>query len=316
MMPQFASVQARTVNWQNIHTGICMLSIGLFKKVILADSLAPTVNEGFNSTELLPFHQAWLTSLSYSLQLYFDFSGYTDMAIGSALLCNIRLPANFNSPYQATDIQDFWRRWHITLSRWLRDYLYIPLGGNRHGLVHSYTALIMTFLLGGLWHGASWTFVFWGALHGAASVIHKGWQTTGWKLPAFPSWLLTFLFINFAWVFFRADTFSGALGILESMAGLHGFAPSADLLAIIENVFTVNTWNPFLDGWWGRRLLLVCFSMLIALLLPNSSVFAEKSLLSLNKSVSAVLLGIFSGSVIFYTLFMIAGINSFIYFYF
>ena len=156
------------------------------------------------------------------MQLYFDFSGYTDMAIGSALLFNIRLPINFNSPYKARSIQDFWRRWHITLSRFLRDYLYLPLGGNRGRLARTLANLLVTFALGGLWHGASWMFVIWGALHGAAMVIHRVWRGFGVALPGWLAWLITFNFVNVAWVFFRAKELKDAIKVLRGMAGLNG----------------------------------------------------------------------------------------------
>jgi hypothetical protein len=168
----------------------------------------------------LDFFAAWATSLSYTFQLYFDFSGYCDMAIGAALLFNIRFPLNFNSPYKALDIQDFWRRWHMTLSRFLRDYLYIPLGGNRHSAWRTYFNLMATFTLGGLWHGASWMFVIWGVLHGAALVVHRLWRTLGRPMPGFLAWPLTFLFINVSWVFFRAKTFDDATRVLRGMVNL------------------------------------------------------------------------------------------------
>src|SRR5262249_26994629 len=159
------------------------LSIGLVKKVCLADPLAPLAEAGFAHPESLSAAGAWLAVLAYTLQIYFDFSGYTDMALGAARLFNIELPINFDSPYHSATIRDFWRRWHITLSRFLREYLYIPLGGNRHGAARTVLAVMATFLLGGLWHGAAWTFVAWGALHGAALVAHRGWQRTGLSLP-------------------------------------------------------------------------------------------------------------------------------------
>lgn len=144
------------------------------------------------------------------------------MAIGTALFFNIRLPINFNSPYKALDIQDFWRRWHITLTRFLRDYIYIPLGGNRVSDLHVYCNLMATFLIGGLWHGAGWTFVFWGFLHGAGLIIHRVWKNTGLRLPRMIAWLVTFNFVNIAWVFFRAKTWNDAMRVLKGMAGLTG----------------------------------------------------------------------------------------------
>lgn len=173
MMPQFDSIKSKVINYKNIAAGLFLFSIGLFKKVVIADTFAQWANAGFDSAQTLNIIEAWATSLSYTFQLYFDFSGYTDMALGVALMFNIRLPINFNSPYKALDIQDFWRRWHITLSRFLRDYIYIPLGGNRNSELRTYSNLFTVFLVGGLWHGASWMFIIWGALHGVAIVIHR-----------------------------------------------------------------------------------------------------------------------------------------------
>ncbi|WP_372998783.1 MBOAT family protein [Sulfurimonas sp.] len=220
MMPQFASRWNLAKNYKNIATGLFIFSIGLFKKVVIADTFATWATNGFDNAEVLNLIEAWVTSLSYTFQLYFDFSGYTDMAIGLALLFNIRLPINFNSPYKATNIQDFWRRWHITLSRFLKDYIYIPLGGNRKGNFRTYNNLMATFILGGIWHGAGWTFVFWGFLHGFALVIHKAWGKLEFKLWSWLAWLITFNFINIAWVFFRAKEWRDALKVLSSMFSL------------------------------------------------------------------------------------------------
>ncbi len=220
MMPQFASTQTQKLNLHNITLGIFIFSMGLFKKVVIADTFAIWANRGFDVAESLNLIAAWFTSLSYTLQLYFDFSGYTDMAIGIALLFNIKLPSNFNSPYKALSIQDFWRRWHITLSRFLRDYIYIPLGGSRKGELLTYTNLMITFILGGIWHGAGWTFLFWGFLHGTALVVHRIWTKLGFRLWRWLAWLITFNFINIAWVFFRANEWGDAIKILSAMFSL------------------------------------------------------------------------------------------------
>ncbi len=222
MMPQFASKWNLVKNYKNIVTGLFIFSIGLFKKIVIADLFASWVTIGFDEAPVLNFFEAWATSLSYTFQLYFDFSGYTDMAIGAALLFNINLPINFNSPYKALDIQDFWRRWHITLSRFLRDYLYIPLGGNRKGLFRTYSNILATFILGGLWHGAGWTFIFWGFLHGMALVIYHIWKKIGGRMPKVLAWFITFNFINFSWIFFRAKEWESAVKIIDGMLGFSG----------------------------------------------------------------------------------------------
>ena len=217
MMPQFASRWNLVKRYRNIAIGLFIFFMGLFKKVVIADTFAVWASNGFDKVEVLTFVEAWITSLSYTFQLYFDFSGYTDMAIGTALLFNIKLPINFNSPYKALDIQDFWRRWHITLSRFLKDYIYIPLGGNRKGNFKTYNNLLITFILGGIWHGAGWTFVFWGFLHGLALIIVHMWKKIGIKLYTFIAWFITFNFVNIAWIFFRAKEWDDALKVLKGM---------------------------------------------------------------------------------------------------
>ena len=217
MMPQFVSKWNWVIRYDNIAMGLFIFSIGLFKKVIIADTFAVWVNRGFDVAQHLNMIEAWFTSLSYTIQLYFDFSGYTDMAIGAALLFNIRLPINFYSPYKAHNIRDFWRQWHITLTRFLRDYLYIPLGGNRKGTLKTHRNILLVFLLGGIWHGAGWTFVAWGLLHGIAIVVHRIWSSFVLSLPTRFAWFITFNFINVTWVFFRAKTFDDALKVLHGM---------------------------------------------------------------------------------------------------
>ncbi len=217
MMPQFANLKNKAINYRNIALGLFLFSVGLFKKVVIADTFAAWATNGFDKTESLNLLEAWATSLSYTFELYFDFSGYTDMAIGAALLFNIRLPINFDSPYKALNIQDFWRRWHITLSRFLRDYIYIPLGGNRGNSFRTYNNILATFIIGGIWHGAGWTFIFWGFLHGMALVVHRFWSGFNFAMPKVLAWFITFNFVNIAWVFFRAKEWEDALKVLRGM---------------------------------------------------------------------------------------------------
>jgi D-alanyl-lipoteichoic acid acyltransferase DltB (MBOAT superfamily) len=165
-----------------------------------------------------------MAALAYTLQIYFDFSGYTDMALGMAWMLNIRLPLNFASPYQSRNVREFWRRWHMTLSRFLRDYLYVPLGGNRRGPRLALLFVLVTFALGGLWHGANWTFVVWGVLNGLGVIAVHLMERGGWTLPRGIGWALTMLFTIVAWVFFRASTIDDALAIVRAMAGARGFS--------------------------------------------------------------------------------------------
>ena len=239
MMPQFANKWNAVKKYKNIALGLFIFSIGLFKKVVIADTFAVWASAGFDTATTLNLFEAWATSLSYTFQLYFDFSGYTDMAIGIALLFNIKLPINFNSPYKARNIQDFWRRWHITLSRFLRDYVYIPLGGNKKGSFRTYSNLLATFVIGGLWHGAGWTFVFWGFLHGMALVIHRAWSNLGFKMWTWLAWLITFNFVNVAWVFFRAKEWDDAVRVLGAMFSLDNVVIALSLENISGDLFTI-----------------------------------------------------------------------------
>ena len=237
IIPQLSQRYIKHLNWDNISTGIFVFSAGLFKKVVIADNFAAwsTIDVGLDNP--IGFIDSWIISLSYTFQLYYDFSGYSDMAIGAALLFNLKLPVNFNSPYMALNIQDFWRRWHITLSRWLRDYIYIPLGGSRRGTALTLINIFITFLLGGLWHGAGWTFVIWGALHGAALAIHKIWQIIGLTMNAFWGWLCTFLFINFAWVYFNSPGLTQANIIVKAMIGLKTDHPIMEEIVMYYDVW-------------------------------------------------------------------------------
>ena len=246
VMTQFANPRTKIFSYENLSYGIFLFFVGLFKKVIIADSFSGYVTNGFDLAVSLNFFEAWVSSLSYTLQIYFDFSGYTDMAIGSAYVFNIKVPKNFNSPYKALNIQDFWRRWHITLSRWLVKYLYIPLGGSRRGAMRTVLNIFITFLLCGIWHGAGWTFVAWGAMHGLGIVVYRMWKNVGVTLPKAVSWIITFLYVNWAWVLFRAHDFSDAIKIFKGMCGLEGIVFPLSL----ENTFYVlQDWGVSFGPW-------------------------------------------------------------------
>lgn len=279
MMPQFARLRNKVLNWHNVFVGLFIFAVGLIKKVCIADTFAVWATAGFDHAPTLNFFAAWATSLSYHLQLYFDFSGYTDMAVGSSLLFNIKLPLNFNSPYKALDIQDFWRRWHMTLSRWLRDYLYIPLGGSRGGTAKTCINVIIVFLIGGFWHGAGWTFIVWGLLHGVASAGHRLWQQTGRKLPKWAAWLVTALFINITWIFFRATSFASAVKVLKGMFGFSGVVIPEKRLEFLHFLgdcgARIGRVYADIGGRSETTRLLVVF-MLIVALAPNSMQLKEK----------------------------------------
>ena len=254
MMPQFHARRRISLFSDEMAQGWLLFAIGLFKKLVLADTLALFADRGFADKAVLGAGDAWLASLAYTFQLYFDFSGYADMAVGLALMFGILLPFNFNSPYKALNIQDFWRRWHMTLSRWLRDYLYIPLGGNRGTEARTLGNLFIVFLVGGLWHGAAWTFVIWGAMHGVAIVVHRLWVQAGMRMMPALALPLTFLFVNAAWVPFRAESGATAAGILSAMAGA---AASPDPMTLFAA-----------DWQWLIALLVLCGA--IVWNLPNS----------------------------------------------
>ncbi len=228
LIGQFALPPRRAEVWENLSRGGLLFVVGLIKKVVFADQLALIADPLFGDAAMgraLNFSEAWIGDLAFSLQIYFDFSGYSDMAIGLGLMCGFRLPVNFNGPYRATSIRDFWRRWHITLSRFLRDYVYIPLGGNQLGRRRQAINVVLTMLLGGLWHGAAWTFVVWGGLHGLALAINGRWHRAGRVMPAFWGWALTMVFLAFTWALFRAENFASAASMMGSMIGLNGFGP-------------------------------------------------------------------------------------------
>jgi alginate O-acetyltransferase complex protein AlgI len=239
MMPQFQEARTYRLNAENVAVGLTIFFIGLFKKTVIADGVAPYATPLFLNPGTPDLLAAWGGALAYTFQLYFDFSGYSDMAIGLSRVFGVKLPLNFDSPYKAINIIDFWRRWHMTLSRFLRDYLYISLGGNRKGTARRYVNLFATMLLGGLWHGAGWTFVLWGGLHGLYLMINHGWSAMRERLGQDISRttgpgramarLITFVVVVIGWVFFRATSLDDALAILRGMAGINGLSLPAAL---------------------------------------------------------------------------------------
>jgi D-alanyl-lipoteichoic acid acyltransferase DltB (MBOAT superfamily) len=351
MLPQFAEDKNYRLNYSNLSVGLTIFIIGLFKKVILADGVAVYASPVFNAAEAgvaLTVFEAWGGALAYTLQLYFDFSGYSDMAIGLARMIGIRLPLNFSSPYKANNIIEFWRRWHMTLSRFLRDYLYIPLGGANKGKWRRYLNLMLTMLLGGLWHGAGWTFVVWGMLHGSYLIINHAWRAVCKVLPGFNSGssyfgrfvarLITFIAVVVGWVFFRAESFDGAVNLVSTMFGKHGLSLPE------QSEIWLSAWLPELlanqvsyDGMfnhnlvdWQHGLVKIFVLLAVVMLMPNTQqmMFKYKPVFETYKgelkqySYSAfewspsLLHALITGLIFYYTLSNLVSESEFLYFNF
>jgi len=219
MIPQFLDKNKRLFNYENFTRGLYLFLIGLFKKIVIADTVAIFVNNGYSGNDF-SFLSAWILAISFSIQIYFDFSGYADMAIGIGKIFNIDIPLNFSSPYKSKSITEFWKRWHITLGRALKTYIYIPLGGNRKGTFRTYFNLLIVFFVSGLWHGASWMFIIWGMLHGIFMIFEKIFERYICIIPSFIRICFTFIGITILWVFFRANSLSQALSILNGMISI------------------------------------------------------------------------------------------------
>ncbi len=292
VIPLLEKKETFRFNPENFSVGLTIFSIGLFKKTFLADTVGAYVPGVFDAPPEsgLTMFEAWGGALAYTLQIYFDFSAYSDMALGLSKALNIPLPLNFFSPYQAKSIVDFWRRWHISLSRFLRDYLYISFGGNRKGELRRYLNLFLTMLLGGLWHGAGWTFIAWGCLHGIFLVVNHAWNTQQKvRLPGILAQALTFLCVLIAWVFFRANSFDSAIEVLRTMAGLGKISVGPSLLnkfpMLMEYGIVGNGFFPNLSYFRGAGLAWMLGLLGVALFVPNvAQLFRNQSAIMIPKN--------------------------------
>jgi len=315
MMPQFSSVKNKVKNYNNIALGLFIFSIGLFKKVVIADTFAVWVGAGFDTASTLNLYEAWATSLSYTFQLYFDFSGYTDMAIGAALLFNIKLPINFNSPYKATGMIDFWKRWHITLTNFITTYIYTPIirSFNKLDLHKAMFATVITFLIAGLWHGASWMFVMFGGLHGLGIAVNHYWQKKAKiKMNKFLAWFITFNFVNITFIFFRAKEWDDALKVIGSMFSsdnivLPGILESR-LSFLSELGVTFGSFTANIQGGYFNPVMLIAGFFFI-LLFKNST----QNLDSFKMGYKSILLSVFA---FFCSLTLLSKPSEFLYFNF
>ena len=314
MMPQFASVRTYSPQARSVALGLFLFSMGLFKKTVLADTVAPYATAVFTAADsgaTVGFVQGWEGALAYTLQLYFDFSGYVDMAIGASKILGIDLPINFNSPYKAVNISDFWRRWHMTLGRFFKDYVYIPLGGNRKGLHRAQLNIVAVMLLSGLWHGAGWTFIIWGAMHAAMSVTNNYWRifrervlkhdiNTSTFIGRWAGIMVTFVCVVFCWVFFRAKTVGGAVVITQAM--------------LSPNVLTLAA------DFEPRKIVFAVFASLLVLIwcCPNTSELAkEQSYFSWKPNAFWLAMSVVSMTVgSFLMLYGVNRVNEFLYFNF
>jgi D-alanyl-lipoteichoic acid acyltransferase DltB (MBOAT superfamily) len=324
MMPQFANPASHVFSMGRITLGLLIFTIGLFKKVVLADGVAAFVGPVFDVHHTsLTMAEAWVGVLAYTFQLYFDFSGYCDMAYGLSYMFGVVLPVNFNSPYKARSIIDFWRRWHITLSSFLKDYLYVPLGGNRSGRTRRYLNLFITMLLGGLWHGANWTFIVWGALHGVYLIVNHalrhllGTDFEGRDSRKIRGALilvsgtgLTFLSVVLAWVFFRASSMAVAMDVLKAMSqGTYALQPGN--IAGVNRIMNLQS---------GALWVLACAS--IAFLTPNIYAVLERvKLVEIERRLQSHWSGIWLGFSFVIILLLLAitetrGVSEFLYFNF
>lgn len=314
VIPQFRDTAKRQFLPEHFSQGLYIFTLGLFKKVIVADTFGQAVSFGFGSISSLSSLEALLVSLSYTFQLYFDFSGYCDMALGIGQMFNIDLPQNFNSPYQATSIPDFWNRWHMSLTRFLRCYIYFPLGGSRKGTVRTYLNIMIVYLVSGIWHGANWTFILWGVLHGALNCLGRLFRKPWSRLHAASQWIFTFSAVNLLWVLFRADTLSDAVAFYRELFRLSSFNLRADLYACFdlkELVFLEERLPvvrqlaaeiPSLNLW-----LFLLLAFFVVLNLPNSKQIHFRPTVA--TSLTTVLLLVWS-------VVSLAGVSTFLYFNF
>lgn len=317
MLPQFTAPKTFILDMKNVAIGIAIFTIGLAKKVLIADHLSLWVNEIFSHTSDLTFLEAWIGAIAYTLQLYFDFSGYSEMAIGLGLMFNLKLPINFNSPYKATSIIDFWRRWHMTLGGWVKNYLYIPMGGNRCGEWRKMRNLFTAMMLIGLWHGAGWTFVIWGSLHGILLVINHQWRRLKIQLPKLLSWGMTFLCVVICWVFFRAATLTDALNILTAMTDIYHIGlPDSGSLG--KHLSFLQAYGVDFEKWTmsescSRILINLTILLTMVITIPNPLKLLQNEKILFRYKIVPVILGVLFGIIL---LAMNVSTSEFLYFQF
>ena len=313
-IPQFNNKENHRFNPSNMNKGIYAFSLGMAKKVLVADTLGLLVNDGFANIQGLGTIMAMIVMLSYTLQIYFDFSGYCDMAYGLGLMFNIEIPMNFNSPYKAIDIQYFWRRWHITLSRFLTTYIYIPLGGSRKGKLRTYINTMIVFFISGLWHGANYTFIIWGLMHGIAMCINRFIKPYVINVPSFIKWFINFVFINITWIFFRADTLNDAWLFIKELFNPNNNIDVTMLSKLVREEFVLPLMLKNIvitDGYKSLVFALIMISVLLITVLICKNTYELSKKFSTN-CISIILIIIIA----LWSITSFAGVSTFLYFNF
>lgn len=279
VMPQFNDLKNKVFNSRNFSLGIFLFCIGLFKKVIIADSISPWVNANYEHSHELHLFSAWGTSLAYTLQLYFDFSGYTDMAIGAAKMFNISIPQNFNSPLRSANINDFWSRWHITLTDFIRTYIFTPIIRlmPRPTFRYSMLSMFLAMTIAGIWHGPAWTYVIYGMVHGLAIVIHHNWKKKKKKLPYWLGWFITFNFVNLSFILFRAPSMKAAGNVMAGMLGLQGIYLPKMGIALLQKLQALGVkFGPYMTNDENILLALIVLGFVLIFKAPSSMELEER----------------------------------------
>lgn len=315
LIPQFLDASKKKFSWDNFAQGSYLFVLGLAKKVLIADTFGLAANYGFGNIPTLNTTTALFVMLAYTIQIYFDFSGYCDMAVGIGRMMNLDLPENFNSPYKATTITEFWDRWHMTLTRFFTRYLYIPLGGNRHGQLRTYCNIMIVFFVSGLWHGASWAFVLWGILHGLFSVFTRHFQKYFNLLPKWLNWLVTFAFLNLTWILFRTENLADTVAFFQALASLN-FGPVAQEVSsvfLLPELRVIFTHLPVLEYFvYNPTAIMIIFfgiTMVMILCVPN----AHAQMIRYRPRVGPLLVTWF---LLIWCIFSFSGISTFLYFNF
>lgn len=314
LVPQLQDEKKKHIDFDYLSKGIALFTLGLAKKVLLADVFGNFVNLAYEDISGINATTAFFAMLAYTFQIYFDFSGYSDMAVGLGWMMNIDLPINFDSPYKALSITEFWKRWHITLTAFLTKYVYIPLGGNRKGRICSYANILIVFLLSGFWHGAGWTFVLWGMMHGAVRILEKLFDKYRQKVHPGFSWLVSFGFINVAWIYFRAETIADAHIFLSKMLSFDFGAISNEMIKVFDQPEYVTFWALLAPGFketYGNINMVLYFAaaLVMVLAVPNAKYIAEKCVRKRWASFAVALL-------LTWCVFSFTGVSTFLYFNF